>query len=83
MLPNILENLLQETSFLRLELLPKSVRKSLSQRNLVLYRNQSNYLHCKLTGCKLTGRYMFLFKDISEQTFYVIKEIKVEFCFNG
>ena len=26
---------------------------------------------------------MVLFKDISEQTFYAIKDIKVEFCFNG
>ena len=85
-LGNILENLIQETSWLRLELLPKSFPKSPLQRNLVLYRNHSIYLHCKLAGCKLTVRYMFLFEDISEQTFhafYAIKEIKTDFCFNG
>ena len=82
-LHNILENLLHETLWLRLELLLNSVTKSLLQRNLILYRNQSTYLHCQLVDCKLTGRYIFLFKDISEQTFYTIKEIKVEFCSNG
>ena len=62
-LPNFLEHLLRETLWLHLELLPKSVPNSLSRMNLIgTYRNQSNYLHCKLIDCKLTGLYIFLLK---------------------
>ena len=59
------------------KLLPKPVPKSLAQKNIISYRNKSNYLHCKLTGL-----YTILLKGICEQTFHENKEVKVEFWFN-
>ena len=52
-------------------------QKSLAQKNIISYINQSNCLHCNLIGL-----YTFVLKGICEKTFYEIKEVKVEFCFD-